>query len=115
MIWYIIAKFDKVLAKLPDGLATDIREKGVNLSGGERQRLALARNILAAMNSDIILMDEPTSSVDVANEVAIYNNILALFKNKTVISSIHKPYLVKHFNRIITLNNGKIEEETSQI
>ena len=83
-----ISCFDKVLSKLPEGLATDNREKGVNLSGGERQRLALARNILAAKDSDIILMDEATGSIDMNNEKEIFQNILSYFKDKTIIASI---------------------------
>lgn len=103
--------FDKVIKKLPNGLKADIREKGVNLSGGEKQRLALARNILAAVESDIILMDEPTSSVDVSNEKAIYEGILKEFKNKTIVSSIHKLYLLPLFDYVIIMKDGKIIEQ----
>lgn len=100
--------FDKVLTKLPDGLATDIREKGVNLSGGERQRLALARNILAARDSDIILMDEATSSVDMKNEKEIFQNILVYFKDKTIIASIHRLYLMDLFDVSYHMDGAKI-------
>ena len=70
-----IACFSKVLARLSDGLQTDIKEKGVNLSGGEKQRLALARGVFAARDSSLILLDEPTSSVDPVNEAEIYRNL----------------------------------------
>lgn len=100
--------FDQVLEKLPKGLETDVREKGVSLSGGERQRLALARGILASKNRSIILMDEPTSSVDARNEWLIYENLLAHFKSCTLISSIHRLHLLNKFDHIILLDEGKI-------
>lgn len=102
--------FDKVLNKLPNGLQTDIREKGVNLSGGERQRLALARNLLAAQDTDIVLMDEPTSSVDMKNEQLIYQNIFEFCKDKTIISSVHKLYLLKMFDRVLKMEKGLMSQ-----
>lgn len=103
-----LARFERVLEKLPHGLESDIREKGVNFSGGERQRLALARNILASADSDIILMDEPTSSVDMTNEKAIYQNIFKQVPEKTIISSVHKLYLLPMFDYVIEIEKGKI-------
>lgn len=105
-----LACFDKVLKKLPNGIQTDIREKGVNLSGGERQRLALARNLLAAIDSDIILMDEPTSSVDMKNEAEIYKNIIKFYEDKTIISSIHKLYLLDIFDTAYKMENGQLSK-----
>ena len=80
-----MAQFKEVISRLPKGLQTNVLEKGVSLSGGEKQRLALARGLLAAKNSEIVLMDEPTSSVDTLNEVKIYENIFREFKDKTII------------------------------
>jgi ABC-type multidrug transport system fused ATPase/permease subunit len=105
-----ISRFDEVLKKLPEGLKTDIREKGVNLSGGERQRLALARNILAAKDSEIVLMDEITSSVDVKNEALIYDALLREFKDKTIIAAVHKPAMAAKFQRIVRVKNGVVEK-----
>lgn len=107
--------FKPVLAKLPNGLQTDIREKGVNLSGGERQRLALARNILAALNSDIILMDEPTSSIDMKNELQIFKNLINYFKDKTIIASIHRLYLTELFDRSIHMESGRISHKKTPL
>ena len=103
-----LACFDRVLERLPKGLNTDAREKGVTLSGGERQRLALARGILAAKNSSIILMDEPTSSVDTHNELNIYENIFARFRDCTVISSVHRLHMLSKFDRVIIMDQGRI-------
>jgi ATP-binding cassette subfamily B protein len=103
-----LACFDRVLERLPNGLDTDVRERGVTLSGGERQRLALARGILAARDSSIILMDEPTSSVDAHNEMTIYENIFSHFKDSTIISSIHRLHLLNKFDQVIVMDQGRI-------
>ena len=100
-----------VVDQMPDGLLTDIREKGVNLSGGQKQRLALARGILAARDSELILLDEPTSSVDPKTEYLIYERLFASFKDKAVISSIHRLHLLHHFDYIYVLDKGKVTAE----
>lgn len=105
------AQFTDVLNKLPEGLDTFIQEKGVNLSGGQKQRLALARGILAARNSSIILMDEPTSSVDPRTEKLIYNSLFEAFKGKSVISSLHRLHLLTQFDYIYILRNGQVVDE----
>jgi ABC-type multidrug transport system fused ATPase/permease subunit len=104
------ACFDKVVAQLPLGLDTDIREKGVNLSGGEKQRLALSRGIFAGEDSSIILLDEPTSSVDSTNELKIYKNLFVKFKDKCLISSVHGLHLLKFFDHIYVFEKGEIVE-----
>ncbi len=97
-----------VIDKLPNGLDTNVMEKGVSLSGGEKQRLALARGLLAAKRSEIILMDEPTSSVDSLNETRIHEKVFEEFKNKTIISSIHRLHLLDKFDYIYLFSEGKI-------
>ncbi|MEA2004014.1 MAG: ABC transporter ATP-binding protein, partial [archaeon] len=92
-----MARFTEVAGRLPKKLNSSIVEKGVNLSGGEKQRLALARGLMASKDKEIILLDEPTSSVDFRNEIAIYDNIFREFKDKTIISSIHKLHLLPIF------------------
>ena len=106
-----LSRFDRVVAKLPKGLDTDVREKGVTLSGGERQRLALARGVLAAANSSLILMDEPTSSVDEANEAAIYEGIFATFPKSTIVASVHRSSLLSRFDRVIFMDKGRVVRE----
>lgn len=105
------AQFTDVLKKLPEGLDTFIQEKGVNLSGGQKQRLALARGILAARSSDIVLMDEPTSSVDPRTEKMVYTNMFDTFKGKSVISSLHRLHLLTQFDYIYILRNGQVVDE----
>ena len=106
-----IAQFGKVVDRLEKGLNTNVMEKGVSLSGGEKQRLALARGILAAKKSEIVLLDEPTSSVDSLNEMKIHEALFREFKNKTIISSIHRLHLLNKFDYIYMFDKGKIVAE----
>jgi ABC-type multidrug transport system fused ATPase/permease subunit len=108
-----IADFAEVVNSMPAGLQTDIREKGVNLSGGQKQRLALARGILAAKDSEVILLDEPTSSCDPRTEARIYERMFETFKDKAVISSIHRMHLLEKFDYIYILDKGKVVDEGS--
>lgn len=102
------AQFRSVVERLPQGLETNVLEKGVSLSGGEKQRLALARGILAAQDSDFLFLDEPTSSVDALNEVQIYDNIFSRFSEKTIVSTIHRLHLLSKFDRIYQFEKGKV-------
>lgn len=103
-----MARFTEVAERLPKGFDSSIVEKGVNLSGGEKQRLALARGLLACEDKAIVLLDEPTSSVDLGNELEIYQNIFHEFKDKTIISSIHRLHLLPQFEMIYMFSEGKI-------
>ena len=103
-----IAEFTQVAERLPKKFNSRIKEKGVNLSTGEKQRLALARGLLAAEKTPILLLDEPTSSVDSANELAIYKKIFRSFRSKTIISSVHRLHLLPHFDKIFVFKKGRI-------
>ncbi|HEV2354399.1 MAG TPA: ABC transporter ATP-binding protein [Puia sp.] len=107
------AHFTEVVRQLPQGLESDIREKGVNLSGGQKQRLALARGILAARDSSLVLLDEPTSSVDPRTEALIYERLFAVFADKAIISSIHRLHLLPHFDYVYVLDHGRVIAEGS--
>jgi len=103
-----LAGFSSVLSTLPQGLATDIREKGLNLSVGQKQRLALARGLFAARYSSILLMDEPTSSVDLPTEKEILTNVITAFPDTSIIISLHRLHLLPHFDSILMLQDGKL-------
>ncbi len=107
------AHFTEVIHNLPQGLESDIREKGVNLSGGQKQRLALARGILAARDSGLVLLDEPTSSVDPRTEAMIYDGLFNTFSDKAIISSIHRLHQLPRFDYIYVLHQGRIAAEGS--
>ncbi|NJO03148.1 MAG: ABC transporter ATP-binding protein [Bacteroidia bacterium] len=93
-------RFMEVVRQLSHGLDTNIQEKGVNLSGGQKQRLALARGILAARTSDLVLLDEPTSSVDPRTELIIYERLFETFAQKAVVSSLHRLHLLPQFDYV---------------
>lgn len=107
-----LAQFSEVLARLPKGLDTNIAEKGISLSGGQKQRLALARGVFFAYDSDsqIILMDESTSSVDIVNEQRIYERLLQEFRDELVIASTHKFNLLPLFDEILVMEGGELIE-----
>ncbi len=103
-----MACFTEVVERLPNKLESYIFEKGVNLSGGEKQRLALARGLMACDDKSIVLLDEPTSSVDTKNELRIFKNIFTDFKGKTIIASVHRLHLLSLFNEVYFFKEGKI-------
>jgi ABC-type multidrug transport system fused ATPase/permease subunit len=103
-----MACFTDVVECLPKGFESSIKEKGVNLSGGQQQRLALSRGLLACHDKDIVLLDEPTSSLDTITGIAIYQNIFRGFKEKTIISTVHQLQLLPFFDRICIFDNGQI-------
>jgi len=95
--------------KLPDKENTNVGERGIRLSGGEKQRIAIARALLA--NKKIIVLDEPTSSLDLETENKIQKGIDNLLKNKTAIIIAHRLSTIKNVDRIIVLKEGKICEQ----
>jgi ABC-type multidrug transport system fused ATPase/permease subunit len=108
-----ITTFADVAPKLPEGIYTDIRERGVNLSGGQKQRLALARGLVAARNSSLLLLDEPTSSVDLPTEGIIFDRLFAAFADKAIVASIHRLHLLPRFDMIGLMKDGVIIEQGS--
>src|SRR5262249_42285558 len=102
------AGFTPVLARLPHGLETGIKERGVNLSGGEKQRLALARGILAAAGSSLVMLDEPTSSLDPETEAGIYDRLLAACPDACIVSAVHRLHLLPRFDTIVLLERGRV-------
>jgi ATP-binding cassette, subfamily B, bacterial len=103
-----IACLSPVLDALPGGLDAVITERGANLSGGQRQRLALARGLLAASRASVVLLDEPTSSIDPVTEARIYDGVLRELGNACVVSSIHRLHLLPRFDAIVLMQNGRI-------
>lgn len=104
-----LAEASEFIAKFPDGYATLVGERGVKLSGGERQRVAIARAILK--NAPILVLDEATSSLDSESERAIQQALAVLMKGKTVVVIAHRLSTIMQMDRIIVLNEGRIEEE----
>lgn len=105
------ARFDDVVEQLPRGLESSIQEKGVNLSGGQRQRLALTRGLLAARGAGVVLLDEPTSSVDPKTEAQIYESLFRAFEDKAVVSALHRLHLLRFFDWVYVMKQGRIVDE----
>jgi ATP-binding cassette subfamily B protein len=103
--------FSEVVKELPCGLESNIQERGVNLSGGQKQRLALARGVLAAAESDVVLLDEPTSSVDPKTEALIYQRLFQAFSGKAMVSALHRLHLLHFFDYVYVLEQGRIIAE----
>ena len=83
-----------------------INERGTNFSGGEKQKISLARAIFK--NSDMVVLDEPTSSLDDKNSHKIIQRILKYCKNKIVICVSHDKKLIKYFDRALYLTNNRL-------
>ena len=96
---------------LPDGLDTQLGEKGIKLSGGERQRLALAR--LWFSSSRLIILDEATSAMDNVTEELVMNEVLSLTNGRNIIAIAHRLYSIRSFDRIILLKKGRLEGDGS--
>ena len=99
---------DEFIQKLPQKYDTLIGENGIKLSGGEKQRLSIARAMLK--KSQIILLDEATSSLDADTENKIQNAINLLTKNRTTIVIAHRLSTILNSNKIYVVENGKILE-----
>ncbi len=97
------------LAALPDGMETDVGERGANLSMGQRQLVALARVILK--DPAIFILDEATASVDPFTEMQIQEGLEAIMDDRTAIVIAHRLSTVKHADRILVMDHGRIIEE----
>ncbi len=93
-------------AQLPEGLLTQIGERGYGLSGGQVQRIALARAFLK--NADIILLDEPTANLDAANKTLLLDVIDQLFADKTLIIASHDQEVIHRMDRRIEIQQGRL-------
>ncbi len=102
----VAAYADEFVARLPQGYASYLGERGVRLSGGQRQRLAIARAILA--DRPILLLDEATSSLDAESERVVQLALERLMAGRTVIMIAHRLATVRHADRIAVMEQGKI-------
>ena len=106
-----IAVLEEVITSMEDGLGTQLNEGGANLSGGQRQRLSIARGLLAADTSTVLLLDEPTSSLDPKTEVLVYERLFAAYPEKTIVSTLHRLHLLRYFDYIYYMEAGRVVAE----
>lgn len=104
-----IANADEFIRKMPDGYDTEIGERGIKLSGGQRQRIAIARAMLR--NPKILILDEFTSGIDTESENLITEAIERIMRGRTCLVIAHRLNTIRHANRIVVLDAGKIVEE----
>ncbi|WP_017296035.1 ABC transporter ATP-binding protein [Geminocystis herdmanii] len=103
-----ITNIDKFIQGLPEGYDTQLRERGANLSGGQKQLLAFAR--VAIRNPNILVLDEATSSLDVATEADTQQALDKLLVNKTAIIIAHRLSTIRNVDRIFVLKHGELIE-----
>lgn len=104
------ANADEFIRRLPQGYETRVGERGMSLSGGERQRISLARAFLK--DAPVLILDEPTSSVDVKTETAIVEAMGRLAHGRTSFIITHRHSALQHCDVILKLELGRIVEIT---
>jgi subfamily B ATP-binding cassette protein MsbA len=106
-----LAHADQFIRKLPKGYQTMLGERGDTLSGGQRQRIAIARAIIR--NSPILLLDEPSASLDPESEQLIFEGLSTLMAGRTSITIAHRLATVRNADVIFVIDNGVIAERGS--
>ena len=103
-----VVRLDKEVALMPEGLETQVGEAGLGLSGGQAQRLSLARAFLA--DRPVLLLDEPTSQVDLASEAAIVESLEQLAQGRTVVTISHRVGALTAADRTVRVEGGMVRE-----
>ena len=106
------AHADEFIRQFPQGYDTQVGERGMRLSGGERQRISLARAFLK--DAPLLIMDEPTSSVDVQTEARIMEAMQRLMQGRTCFLITHRPSTLRYCDRVMAVENGRLVEKSLQ-
>lgn len=98
------------VSELPNGMYTEIGERGVNFSEGQIQRISIARALLR--NAPVLVMDEATSALDAKTENTVLENIMKAYPNRTCIITTHRPSMLRYCTRVYAINeNGELLEQ----
>ncbi|MFV8227741.1 ABC transporter ATP-binding protein [Mycolicibacterium fortuitum] len=106
-----LARVDELTARLPDGDGAKVGEAGTALSGGERQRVSIARALVKP--APVLLVDEATSALDTENEAAVVDALTADERSRTRVIVAHRLASIRHADRVLFLDGGKIVEDGS--
>ena len=101
------------IESLPDGYRTQVGERGMKLSGGERQRVSLARAFLK--DAPILILDEPTSSLDLHTEAGVIDAIQRLMRGRTTLMIAHRPSTLRACNLILILEPSGTSRLTDDV
>jgi ATP-binding cassette, subfamily B, multidrug efflux pump len=104
-----IARLDKDAASFPKGYETLVGERGITLSGGQKQRTAIARAVM--LNPRILILDDALSAVDTYTEEEILERLRVFMRKRTSIIVSHRVSTVRHADRIVVLQDGRIAEQ----
>jgi len=104
-----VAGADEFVEKLPLGYDTPLGERGAKLSTGQRQRLSLARAVLK--DAPVLLLDEPTASLDAETEARVLRNLAAWGRGRAILIVTHRLSTVRHVDRIAVLDHGHLVEQ----
>jgi len=102
-----LAKLNPILKDLPDGLNTDLGDRGVRLSGGQKQRVAIARALFN--KREVLILDESTSALDSETEAGVIEELMTLRNEKTIISIAHRISTLRECNKIYKVIDGRVK------
>ncbi len=103
-----LAQLRSLIQKLPEGVNTLVGERGIRLSGGERQRIAIARALYR--HTPVLILDEATSALDNDTEERLMNGLYEIQQDRTLILVAHRLSTLKRCDKIVVLNQGKVEK-----
>jgi subfamily B ATP-binding cassette protein MsbA len=104
-----LANADEFIVRMPGGYDTTIGDRGITLSGGQRQRMGIARAFIR--NAPILILDEPTASLDTESEQLVMEGLERLMRGRTVMMITHRLNTIRGADTIIVLHNGIVSEQ----
>lgn len=104
-----MANAEEFIIKMPHGYDSIVGERGITLSGGQRQRIGIARALIR--NAPILILDEPTASIDPGHEKIVLDALEKLMRGRTVITLTHRLNTIRHADKVVVIMDGSVAEE----